>query len=165
MEILFLGLILVALMVYASTKIKRNSAKAYEEERIEGNGFSLIKPDGFLHNLHARDGADFEAYSKEFGKDDASSYRQATLKLQRASDDIASVQKAIRATADSIAQDPESGVLEVERTDDGFPVNVFYKFENNNGKLYELQAVVLREHKEDYLRRIQRLFESFRIKE
>jgi hypothetical protein len=74
------------------------------------------------------------------------------------------VRKAIRAASENIAEDPESGVLEVERTEDGFPVNVFYKFENNNGKLYELQAVVLREHKDDYLRKIQRLFESFQIK-
>ena len=145
MEILVLGGILVALMAYASTKLKRNSAKAFEEEKIEGDGFSLIKPEGFLHNLNSKDGSDFEAYSKEFGKDHAKDHRRATLKLQRIDDDLASVRKAIRATAENIAEDPESGVLEVERTDDGFPVNVFYKFEKHNAKLYELQAVALRE--------------------
>jgi hypothetical protein len=164
MELLVPGLILVALMVYASTKIKRNTAKAYEEEKIEGDGFSLIKPDGFLHKMNTSDGSDFEAYSKDFGIDNAENRHRAILKLQSTGDDIASVRKAIRATAESIAEDPESGVLEVERTDDGFPVNAFYKFEKNNGKLYELQAVVLREHKDDYLRKVQRLFESLQIR-
>jgi hypothetical protein len=163
MEILVPGLMLVALMVWASTKIKRNTAKAYEEEKVEGAGFSLIKPDGFLHKLNASDAVDFEAYSKEFGVDNASNHRRAVLTLQSTTDDLASVRKAIRATAESIAEDPESGVLEVERTEEGFPVNAFYKFETENGKLYELQAVVLREHKDDYLRRIQRLFESFQV--
>jgi hypothetical protein len=163
MELLVPGLIIVALMVYASTKIKRNSAKAFEEEKIEGDGFSLIKPDGFLHNLNVSRDCEFEAYSKEFGEDEAANRRRALLKLQLTTDDIGSVRKAIRATAESIAEDPESGVLEVERTDEGLPVNVFYRFEKKNGKLFELQAVVLREHKDDYLRKIQRAFESFQL--
>src|SRR4051812_15343952 len=101
MELLVPGLIIVALMVYASTKIKRHSVKAFEGEKIEGNGFSLIKPDGFLHNLNTSDESDFEAYSKEFGEGSASDRRRALLKLKRTDDDIASVRTAIRATADS----------------------------------------------------------------
>ena len=145
------------------TKIKRNTAKAFEEEKIEGDGFSLIKPDGFLHKMNHAGGCDFEALFGRFGVDSAENRHRAILKLQSTGDDTASVRKAIRATAESIAEDPESGILEVERTDDGFPVNAFYKFEKSNGRLFELQAVVLREHKDDYLRKVQRLFESFQI--
>jgi hypothetical protein len=164
MELLIPGLILVALMVYASTKIKKNAAKAFEEEKIDGEGFSLTKPEGFVHPLNKENGYAFEAYSKEFGKDEAENRRQALITLQVTEDDVDAVQKAIKSTADSIVRDPESGVIEVERTDDGQPVNAFYKFENSGEKLFELQAVVLREHRDDYLRKIQSLFESFQVR-
>src|SRR6476619_909220 len=114
MELLVPGLIIVALMVYASTKIKRNTVRAFEEERIEGEGFTLIKPEGFLHKLNHSDALGFEAYSREFGVDRAENARRAVLKLQLTGDDLASVRRAIRAAAESIAEDPESGILEVE---------------------------------------------------
>ena len=52
MEILIPGLILVALMVYVSTKIKKNAVDAFGEETITTDDFVLIKPEGFLHNLN-----------------------------------------------------------------------------------------------------------------
>lgn len=66
MEILIIGLIIVALMVYTSTRIKRNAAAAYEPEAIEGDGFVIQKPEDFLHNLNADPRYIFEAYSKSF---------------------------------------------------------------------------------------------------
>jgi hypothetical protein len=162
-EILIVGLIIVALMVYTSTKIKRSAAKAFEEERIDARAFSIIKPDGFIHPLNRENGAAFEAYSKEFGKNENENTRRAWIKLQVTDDELGAVKKAIKAAATGIAEDPDSELMEVERTENGVPVNAFYKFEQSDGKLYELQAVVLREHKDDYLRKIQRAFESFRV--
>lgn len=66
MEILISGLIIVALMAYVSTRIKRSAAAAFEAETIEGEGFTIDKPAGFLHNLNADPKYVFEAYSKEF---------------------------------------------------------------------------------------------------
>ena len=162
-EILIIGLIIVALMVYTSTKIKKSAARAFEEERIETSSFSIIKPEGFIHPLNHENGAAFEAYSKEFGKNENENTRRAWIKVQVTDDDLGLVKKAIKAAATSVAEDPEADVMEIERTEGGVAVNAFYKFERAGDRLYELQAVVLREHKDDYLRKIQRAFESFKL--
>jgi hypothetical protein len=163
-EILIIGLIIVALMVYTSTKIKKKAAIAFEQEPIIAPGFSIIKPEGFIHPLESPSGAAFEAYSKEFGKNENENTRRAWIKLQVTGDELDAVKRAIKAAAESIAEDPEAEVMEVERTENGLPVNAFYKFIADGEKLYELQAVVLREHKDDYLRKIQVAFESFRVR-
>ena len=41
MEIFIVGVAVVALMVYVSTKIKRSAAAAFEREEIEEEDFSL----------------------------------------------------------------------------------------------------------------------------
>ena len=51
MEILVPGLILVALMVWLSTRIKRNAAAAFDAERVETEDLIVEKPGGFLHVL------------------------------------------------------------------------------------------------------------------
>lgn len=78
MELLIPGLILVALMVYASTRIKRSAAAAFDEEAIETDEYVIQKPEGFLHNLNAGSEYLFEAYSKEFSKE------APTLRIGRA---------------------------------------------------------------------------------
>src|SRR5881392_682596 len=67
MEILIVGLIIVALMVYASTRIKRTAAAAFDAETIETDELTIRKPDGFLHNLNGDPKFAFEAYSKDLG--------------------------------------------------------------------------------------------------
>ena len=68
MELLIPGLILVALMVYASTRIKKTAAAAFDPETIETGEFVIQKPEGFLHNLNGDPKYIFEAYSKEYSK-------------------------------------------------------------------------------------------------
>src|SRR5262249_40692599 len=75
MELLIPGLILAALMAYVSTRIKRSAARAFAAETIEGDGFAIIKPEGFLHLSDENTGYAFEAYSKEFGRDSAENIR------------------------------------------------------------------------------------------
>ena len=69
--LIILGLILVALMVWASTKIKKTAADAFEPEFIETDAYSLQKPEGFLHVI-GDETHEFMAYSKDFGKGDES---------------------------------------------------------------------------------------------
>jgi hypothetical protein len=54
MEILIAGVILVAFMAYASTRIKRSAAKAFEAETVETDQFVIQKPDGFLNVIKRR---------------------------------------------------------------------------------------------------------------
>ena len=82
MELLIPGLILVALMVYASTKIKRTAAAAFEPETIETDEFSIEKPDGFLNVLNRDPALELDMYSKEFGHEITSDKRQARVELR-----------------------------------------------------------------------------------
>ncbi len=68
MEILIVGSIIVALMVWASTRIKRDAAAAYNEEVIEADGFKLTKPEGFIHLLNDDSGLAFRANSKDLDR-------------------------------------------------------------------------------------------------
>src|SRR5258707_9193856 len=81
MELLIPGLILVALMVYASTRIKKTAAAAFEPETIETDTFIIQKPDGFLNVINGDPQYSFEAYSKEFGGPGAENFRQGTAHL------------------------------------------------------------------------------------
>ena len=81
MEILILGILIVALMVFVSTKIKKNAAQAFEREIIETEEFSLIKPEGLLHPLRDNSEFAFEAYSKEFGDEDLRNFWRANAEL------------------------------------------------------------------------------------
>ena len=83
MELLIPGLILVAIMVWASTRIKRNAAAAFDAERVETNDFIIEKPEGFLHVLNDTTGLLFRAYSKEFGTVGRTELRQATIEIER----------------------------------------------------------------------------------
>src|SRR6187402_2381934 len=82
MELLIPGLILVALMVYASTRIKKTAAQALEPESIDTDVFEIEKPDGFLSVINGDPELEFEAYSREWGSDGAESIRQARAEIR-----------------------------------------------------------------------------------
>ena len=79
--ILIPGLILVALMVYASTRIKKSAAAAFNAETVESDDFIIQKPQGFLNKLNRDEQFAFEAYSKEFGVGEAADFRQGSINL------------------------------------------------------------------------------------
>lgn len=81
MEILIPGLILVALMVYASTKIKKASAQALEAEQVETPDYVISKPAGFINVISPDDGLLFHAYTKEFAED-APAFRRAEATIR-----------------------------------------------------------------------------------
>lgn len=66
MELLIPGLILVALMIWASTKIKKSAAEAYSEETVSTGGFTIMKPEGFIIPVNDDPKALFEARSREY---------------------------------------------------------------------------------------------------
>ena len=63
MEILIIGVIVVALMAYASTKIKKSAREAFEVEVFENEGFTITKPEGFIIPYNKN----ISAYSDETG--------------------------------------------------------------------------------------------------
>lgn len=86
MELLIPGLILVAFMVWASTRIKKNAAAAFDAETVETDEFSIRKPEGFLHVLNDKSGLAFRSYSKQFGKVGNREVRKATIEIEKHED-------------------------------------------------------------------------------
>ena len=82
MEILIIGSLLVALMVYVSTKIKKSAAAAYQAETIETKEFFIEKPEGFVHPLRDDSEFAFEAYTDTYGEGAARSIWQAQAQMR-----------------------------------------------------------------------------------
>ncbi|MEO6333979.1 MAG: hypothetical protein ABIO91_03270 [Pyrinomonadaceae bacterium] len=167
MELLIPGLLLVALMVWASTKIKKQASDAFEAEFVETDNYSLQKPDGFLHVL-GTDEHELFAYSKDFGKADSSGTRQATIEI----DVFPSISlTAVRDTVESAAARSEVTIetakfseLNTEESANEMAVSAFYKIVAAQGRTYRVRFAVLPEYLDDYRPRIGEAFDSFIIK-
>lgn len=173
MELLILGVILVALMAYASTRIKKNAAKAFEQELVEAKDFSLLKPEGFLNKINGIDpGYVFQAYSKEFGKDEAENTRQATIDMQISND------KTFSDACDEEKKDSTSLIerkglevsgfkawsIEAEKEIDGHEMVIHSLIVDAPGRIFSLRSSVLKEHNNDFLRKIDEMEDSLEVK-
>ena len=172
MELLIPGLILVALMVYASTKIKKSAARAYESETIEAPEFSITKPEGFICPVDHNEELIFAAYSKEYGRDQAEAVRQASAEI-RVFEDAEFEEICERAKIDSvrvvsedigILNGAKSCVIETESVEKEITFDCVHKIMSGDGKIYELKISVLPEHKDDYSRKIDEMSNSFILK-
>lgn len=172
MEILIPGLILVALMVYASTKIKKSAARAYEREMIETPEFSIVKPEGFICPVDHSAELVFAAYSKDYGRDQADGVRQASAEI-RVFDAAKFDEICERAKIDSvrvISEDigilngAKSCVIETESVENEITLDCFHKIMAGKGKIYDLTISVLPEHKDDHSHKIGELLGSFILK-
>ena len=167
MELLIPGLILVALMVWASTKIKKTAADAFEEEFIETDAYTLQKPEGFLHVIGDEE-HELMAYSREYGKGDNTGIRQATIEIDIfPGTELDDAINAVRQSATSVDLSSRSETqceLVSEETANELTLSAVYKIVAASGDAYRLRFAVLPEHKTDYLRRIEETLESFTIK-
>lgn len=172
MEIFIVGLVVVALMVYASTKIKKSAAQAFEREEIETEDFSIIKSEGFLHPLHEKSPLAFEAYSKDLGKNDASKYNQAWVALRVVPDaDFKTICGDVKASAEKIisknyVENQRICLYETERTEKDVAILGFWKIveSRQRRKIYELKISVLQAYEAEYAFRAREMIESFDVK-
>ena len=173
MELLIPGLILVALMVYASTKFKKSAARAYESETVDTPEFSITKPEGFICPVDHDEKLAFAAYSKEYGRDEKDVIRQASAEIRTFEDanfdEIREQAKidSIRVVSEDIRMlnGAKCCVIESERIDNGVTFDSVHKIMAGTGKIYQLRISVLPEHKEDYSRKTDEMLGSFIIKE
>jgi len=171
MELLIPGLILVALMVYASTRIKKATAKAFEREEIDTGDFTLVKPEGFLHLLNGDPAFAFQAYSKEFGTNGSSEKRQATIDIRKITDrsfpevceDIKNSGKLIDDKTFQLDEMHEWSVEIEQHADDSDTIDHFLIVEAP-ALVFEIRTTVLKEHNHEYRGRIDELEESFAVK-
>jgi len=176
MEIFIVGAVVVALMVFVSTKIKRSAALAFEPEFVEKEDFTISKPEGFMSPLDGNSEHAFEAYSREFGEKMTRNVWQAhaILTVDSAFNFEAECERA-KKSADRILSenflenDSESGkiyLLESEKTEDEIRMINFRKIVENRArrKTYDLQISVLPAFRAVYIERINEMINSFRLR-
>jgi hypothetical protein len=171
MELLIPGLILVALMAYVSTRIKRSAARAFEAETVETDEFVIQKPEGFLNVLNGDPKFAFQAYSKEFGEDADRNIRAATASLKIIQGSAIDDQVArIRSMPDEITNEVSEvigeklyRVVEGQRTEGGTKYRVVYKLAERGGTVYEFEVKAVASAVEP-TRRAEALLDSFELK-
>lgn len=168
MEILIPGLILVALMVYASTKIKKNAAAAYAEEKIDTPEFSIIKPDGFISPVEKSEFA-FAAYSKDFGHDESGDTRQAWVELTvLENESLENVRANINDRASKVGSEQRLAacglVIETKEVENDVSIDCEYRVYEKDGKIYQLAIKVQPEFRAELQKNIDTLIASFEIK-
>jgi hypothetical protein len=167
MELLIPGLILVALMAWASTKIKKRASDAFESELIETENYAVRKPDGFLHVIGDPD-HEFRAYSKEFGGQNNSGDRRATIEIDVfPGRDLESVRdQTTQMGASPEIKSETATACDIEATEAAGEslIDVYYKIVSGRGAVYRLRFAALAEHSDEYLRKRDETFESFFLK-
>ena len=171
MELLIPGLILVGLMVYASTRIKRTAAEAFNPETVETDDFAIEKPEGFLNVVRHDPTLAFDAYSKNFGVNGAEEFREARAEIrvftQRGVRDVI---VAIKDTANVVSDISEIigerkyHVLETETTEKGIGFRNLYKVAESGGRVFELKFTVLEQGGEELTQKVEKMVGSFTVK-
>lgn len=170
MELLIPGLILVAIMVWASTRIKRNAALAYAEETVENDRFAITKPEGFLSPVDLPNGVLFVANSRDFGRDEAESFRCVAAEITELPEtDLAAAREQAAETADVLSEDTpqlvgETRVLRLtaERTEDGVKMHEYFKLIESADSTLRLRISAIAEQEEEYSGKIDQMLDSFR---
>lgn len=172
MELLIPGLILVALMIYASTKIKKNAARAFEREEIETGDFFITKPKGFISPHDPESEFAFTAHSKDFGTGKSDNERQASVSVRKyEAANFDQICETIRSAAASVVSEETeenvrnriSTILTHEQNAHS-SFDVFYNIAEREDDVFVLKVPVLSEHKDEYLRKIEEILESFSVK-
>ncbi len=163
-------------MVYASTKIKKNAAEAFEREVIETEEFYLVKPAGLMHPLRDKSEFAFEAFSKDFGDENLRNFWKANAEMViYEGKHFKDVCDEIKNLADKILSeevlketpaDQRICLLEGEQTIDEVKKRVFWKVVESvsRKKVFEFRVYVLDKHLADFQNRAEEMINSFRVK-
>lgn len=171
MELLIPGLILVALMVYASTRIKRSAAEAFEPETIDTDIFYFEKPEGFLTVLNGRPELAYEGYSREFGGDGAEDTRQARVEVRTIEN--SSLKDVVKQIGDSakitskiteVINERKYLLVEAERVEKGTGMVELYKLTESGRDVIEFKITAMEETNEDVARKITGIATSYFVK-
>jgi hypothetical protein len=169
MELLIPGLIIVALMVYVSTRIKKTAASAYDSEVVETEEFSIVKPEGFIVIESDDRNVVFAAYSKEYGTGDADAVRQVSVELRVQNDrSIDDVRGSIVESGDEIVDERHlaDGTVDLETltVSEGYTIENDHQLNARNGKVFVLHLAALSETKPDNQKKIDEMLASFELK-
>jgi hypothetical protein len=154
MEIWIIGIPLVALMVYLSTRVKKMANQAYAEELIEREGFALIKPEGFIFLETPAEGFAFQAESKAFGENETTeTIREASASVVIENGDVKSAVKAATGSTDTevISQTADDCVIRIKENVGDAVLHVFRRIMNiDDERFAELTVSVLDESLDEF---------------
>jgi len=170
-DVLILGLIIVGLMVYASTRIKRISREAFEFERIEIDDFVFEKPDGFLNVVVPREPLLLDGYSRDFGEENASNIRKAQYSLVfRKGVDVVDAFGDIKSLG-SVVSDESLMVdgnkyrdVSVEFTVDSIGYRELYRLCGNANGTFVFKATMLDDAGDEVEAAVAEMLSSFQVK-
>ncbi|HTH52148.1 MAG TPA: hypothetical protein VL501_09455 [Pyrinomonadaceae bacterium] len=170
MELLIPGLVLVAIMVWASTRIKRNAAAAFDAETVATDDFSVDKPAGWLSVVEPRDGYLFEAYTKDFGTNAAENIRRGTANVSVSDGSVDD--RVSQFLGDSPATSDRREVIDgihyriVEREDEDADASYLetMKVAGKGGKVYTLTVTCLADATDEFRRGVEGMVDSFVLK-
>ena len=170
MELLIPGLILVALMVYASTRIKKTVARAFESENFENADFSIVKPDGFLIPIEDETAGRFNALSREFGKDDYDGVRcvAAAVKIVPAGELSGELDTFRGSAQGEVTEESRDDGIELRATteNNGHKLDsILRAIEGADGRERLLRIDAIPEPTDDHARKIEEMLASFRVGE
>ena len=175
MEILIIGGVLVALMVLISTKIKKSAAQAFESEIIEGDGFRLVKPAGFIHPLRDVSDFAFEAYSKEFGEKSERNVWKAQIYVTASEGlNLVSIRKNIKQEtgkilSEKVLKDTGDGqkicLFEKETSNDDAAFFEFRKIveSRKQNRTFDLKILILKSFRAEFVGRVDEFINNFQL--
>lgn len=174
MEILIIGGLVVALMVFVSTKIKRSAARAYEAETIETEEFTVSKPEGFLHPLREPADFPFEAYSRQYGERSTRNIWRARARLRVHDGSVldgllSEAAKNETITSREIRKDNEGRrecLARSRRIEDEVEYSVYRRLIEcpESDRTYDLRVTMLAPYEEEFSARANDLLGSFTLK-
>jgi len=170
MEILIAGVILVALMVWASTRIKRSAAAAFEAETIETPEFTLKKPTGWLSKVEPSKPYLFEAYTKDLGNAPNENIRLGTASIEVSKGTIDEIAKRMIEDGDvtddirEIVSERHYRVIELTRPDGEIERLEWLKFGQTDGSVYTFWVKALADTTPEFRRDIEAMIDSFELK-
>lgn len=170
MEILILGIILVAIMVWASTRIKRTAAAAFDAETVETEHFTIKKPDGWLSVVEPKAPYLFEAYTKDFGAPPNEGIRLGTASVEAIDDSVDEI--VARETVDGEVIDElreivgghHYRVVEMTLSEDDVDRLEWLKFADAGDAVYTFRVKVLADATDAFRRDIEAMVDSFEIR-
>jgi hypothetical protein len=173
MELLIPGLLLVGLMVYASTRIKRFTAKALEPETIETNEFSIAKPEGLISVLAPENGLLFDAHTPEFADEPADGFRKASANVRcYSNEDLDSFAAALVNAGGRVTEDVPSKLgemrarsIEIVSSENGVTVSRFHKLVQNKERLFDLLIEIPEDYRDESDGALRQMADSFLVKD
>ena len=170
MEILIVGVIVVALMVWASTRIKRTAAAAFEAETIETDKFTLKKSAGWLSIVDPREPYLFEGYTKELGSKPNENVRLGTASIEAktgTADEIVAqtiVDAEITDDIREVVSERHYRIIELKSIDDKMDIFEWLKFAEDDGSVYTFRIIALAEATDEFRRSVEAMVDSFELK-